>query len=126
MHTFFQSIVDLKELGGVTKVTLAYKFKDSLENVLNVSKYRLKVNHYMKKMTYGISESKKTRCIRKMNVYKRKAILENNMAKEKLGLGKDEVIDYRNMNDKKVLKAFVSFEDSETATKLRKMMNQVT
>lgn len=125
IENFFQSVVDKKEMGSVMNVTLAYKFKDSLENVLKVSKHRLKVNQYMKKMTYGVTNSKKMQYQKKINIYKRKAVLENNLAKEKLGLGKDERIDYRTMQDKKVLKAFVSLEDSETALKLRQEINQV-
>lgn len=126
VENFFQNLADLKEMGPVMNVTLAYKFKDSLENVLKVSKHRLKVQHYTRKMGYGVSNTKKMRYQKKINIYKRKAVLENNLAKEKLGLGKEETIDYQTMQDKKVLKAFVSFEDSETANKLGKEINKVT
>lgn len=124
LEQFFQSIMDHHQLGAVTNVTLAYKFKDSLENLLKVCEYRLQIQRYQKKISFGtISQRKKDNYIQKMNVLKRKAVLENNLAKEKLGLKKEEMIDYQNMADKKILKAFVSFEDSESTTKIRKIIN---
>ena len=126
IEKFFQNIVTLRELGAVMNVTLAYKFKDSLENILQVSKYRIDIQHYTKKMSYeSVSKRKKMRYHNKIKVLKRKAVIENNLAKEKLGLEKNELIDYQSMQDKKVLKAFISFEDSETAKKLNKIINQV-
>jgi hypothetical protein len=54
-----------------------------------------------------------------------KAVLENDLAKEKLGLKKEELIDYQSMGDKKILKAYISFEDTETATKMKQILNTV-
>lgn len=126
LEKFFQGIVDHHQLGAVTNVTLAYKFKDSLENLLRVCEYRLGIKRYEKKISYGtISKGKKEGYERKIRVLKTKAVLENNLAKEKLGLKKEEYIDYQNMADKKVLKAFISFEDTETATKLGDILNNV-
>jgi hypothetical protein len=126
LEKFFQNIVNIRELGPVMNVTLAYKFKDSLENILQVSRYRLDIQHYTKKMSYdSVSKRKKMRYHNKIKVLKRKAVIENNLAKEKLGLGPKELIDYQTMQDKKVLKAFISFEDTETTKKLRNIINKV-
>lgn len=126
IETFFQELVELKQLGNVTNITLAYKFKDSLENVLKVSDYRLRIQNLLKKMSLdSVVQRKKVRYFRRIEKLKKMAVLENILAKKKLGLTKSQNIDYRNMEDKKVLKAFVSFEDSETTSKLRTMINTV-
>lgn len=97
-----------------------------MENILQVSAYRLEIQRLTKKLSYdSVSQRRKDRYTQEIRVLKRRAVLENNLAKEKLGLRKEELIDYQNMADKKVLKAFISFEDTETCTKMYNIINDV-
>ena len=126
IETFFQTLSQSKELKNVTNVTLAYKFQNSLENIMKVSTNKLKVAEQRHKLTLqSVKGYEKTKLNISIGKLMKEAKRQNKIAKKKLGLGEKELIDYRKMEDQTLLKAFVSFEDTKSADEMRKLLNDV-
>lgn len=127
IEEFFQNLCENQEgFRGVTNVTLAYKFKNSLENILKVSENKLKCAEYRHKITLDrVKQYQKLRYSILINKLLKQAKEQNKIAKKKLGLGPEELIDYRRMEDQTILKAFVSFEDTKTRDQVRELLNTV-
>ena len=127
IEDFFNKICASRKLMPVSNVTLAYKFKNSLENIIKVSEYHLKIQEYKIQIERSnLNKRKLIQIAKKIDNLKKRAIKENKAAKKKLGLLPEEIIDYKNMQDNKILKAFVSFEDTETTDTIRNEITNVT
>lgn len=126
IETFFQTLSQSQELKNVTNVTLAYKFQNSLENILKVSTNKLKVADQRHKLTLdSVRGYERTKLNISIDKLMKEAKKQNQIAKKKLGLGEKDLIDYRKMEDQTILKAFVSFEDTKSADQMRKLLNDV-
>lgn len=123
---YIANILTQHNMKNITNTSLAFKFNDSLQNIIKVSECRIKAQFFLNRSNdYSLHEREREKYRKKMTEYKEIALKEHFIAKQKLKLSKSEQIDYRTMNDKKILKAYVSFEDSETAEKFRKMLLKV-
>ena len=111
-------------MGSVTDITLAYKFEDSLDNILRISECRLQIKELVKNISLN-SGKKHEKYQKKIEKLKKVIKNQSKLVKKKLSLPEDEEIDLKNMTDEEVLKAFISFEDSNTPLKLKEIINKV-
>lgn len=121
----FNKITEKEGWGKVTSITKAFEFKNTLGDIIKVSEYRLTIHNLSKELFHpNTKKTKKTLLKRQINFWNYRATRLNNIIKKKLGLAIEENIDYTNMHENKILKAFVSFSDTDTTNNIRKLINK--
>ena len=124
--SMFNKITEKEGWGKVVSITKAFKFKNTLGDIIKVSEHRLKIHNLnIKLFAPDVRKAKKMFIKKQINFLYYKVTRLSNIIKKKLGLTAEENIDYTNMHENKILKAYVSFNDTDTTNKIRKLINKV-
>jgi phenylalanyl-tRNA synthetase alpha subunit len=124
---YFQKLCKMKNLNTIKNINFAYDLKKkSLNSLAKISQIRLNYVKYEEKSSkIKLYNNNKKKLENKLSQLKSEFKTEEKKLKGFTSIKELEKFDYENMNNVKILKAFVIFGDSETARTIRKELNEV-